>query len=294
MGNIKEIMYIEKLNTAGFPIKKISKNEYVILDTGEIKEYQTHAENRSQSKGELRKTFKKIRNLINTNFVGNKNELMFTVTYAENMIDTKRLYVDFEKFIKRLRYKYPNIDYMSIVEPQERGAWHCHILLKFNDLKKVYIPNKEIAELWGHGFVKVKAIGKNVDNLGAYLSAYLGDIELNENNADDLLKEGVIMPGSKLTFKEVEIQGKTKRFIKGGRLNLYPSGMNIYRCSRGIRPPNIVYMQYDEAKKIVGALTPNYSKTINILDDSENIINSITYENYNMKRTEKKEVLNNI
>jgi len=275
MGNIDEIMSVEKLSLDAFPIKKISKNEYMILETGEVLEYKKHSENRSQDTNSLRKTFKRIRELINTNFQGNDNELAFTITYKENMTDTKVLYKDFQNFMDVLRYKYPNVDYMSVVEPQGRGAWHCHVLLRFNNLDKVYIPNKVISEMWGHGFTKVKAIRKDVDNLGAYLSAYLGDVEMDQYNFKDITSNNV---------KIVEIDGKTKRFIKGGRLHLYPSGMNIYRCSRGINQPKKDYMTYEDAKKIVGARTPNYSTKIKILDDDDKFINSITYEHYNRKR----------
>jgi hypothetical protein len=285
MGNIVEIMYIEKLNLGGFPIKKLNKNEYIILDTGEVKEYKNHIEDRSQDTNSLRKTFKKIRQLINNNFTGAKNELAFTITYAENMTDPVRLYDDFRKFIMRLKYKYPKIDYMSVVEPQERGAWHCHVLIRFNGLDKVYIPNKTISELWGNGFVTVKAIKSNVDNLGAYLSAYLGDIEINDKNIRELISEGVVNVGQPLNVKEVEIEGKTKKFIKGGRLHLYPAGMNIFRKSAGITYPETQYMTYENAKKIVGAGTPNYSTKIKILDDDGEVINSISYENYNLLRS---------
>lgn len=282
MGNIKEIMYISKLNVNGFPIKRISKNEYVVLESGEVKEYEKHSENRSENTDSLRKTFKKIRELINTNFVGAKNELAFTITYKENMQDTKQLYKDFEKFIKKLKYKYPDLDYFNVVEPQERGAWHCHILIRFNGVDKVYIPNKEVAEMWGNGFVNVKAIRKNIDNLGAYLSAYLGDVELNNKNTHK------VKPGQ--IIKEVEVDGKKKKFIKGGRLHFYPVGMNIYRASRGIKQPEVIYMAYEEAKKIVGAGTPDYSTKVIILDDDGLEINSISYENYNLKRKKSEDV----
>lgn len=273
MGNINEIMIIDKLSLDGFSTKKISKTEYMVIETGEVLEYKK-GKDRSENKESLRKTFKKIRQLINTNFIGAKNELAFTITYDNNMTDTKVLYNDFKAFMKLLRHKYPNIEYISVVEPQERGAWHCHILLKFVDLNKIYIPNKEINEMWGHGFVTVKAIKQNVDNLGAYLSAYLGDVELEEGHCSN--ESGII--------KEVEINGKTKKFIKGGRLHLYPPGMNIIRASRGIKQPTKEYMRYDEAKKIVGARTPDYQSCIKILDDNGIEINSIAYENYNSKR----------
>ena len=63
--------------------------------------------------------------MINNNFTGKPNELFVTLTYAKNMTDTKRLYTDMNKFIKRLKYKYKessDIDYLAVVEPQGRGA----------------------------------------------------------------------------------------------------------------------------------------------------------------------------
>lgn len=283
MGNIKEIMCLEKRCIAPFGIKKLNAYEYVVLDTGEVKEY-NKIENRAQDKESLRKTFKHIRELINTNFTGERNELCFTITYKENMTDPKLLYTDFKNFMKKLKYKYGSVDYINVVEPQGRGAWHCHILLKFNDLKKSYIPNKEVAQMWGHGFVKVKAIKKDIDNLGAYLSAYLGDIELNDDNLVQLVNDGLIKPGEAINVKEVEVDGAKKKIIKGGRLHYYPPGMNIYRCSRGIKQPTVTHLSYEKAKKIVGAATPTYSTKTIIKDDDGKIINSITYEQYNLKR----------
>ena len=283
MGNIKEIMYLEKRCSKPFGIKKISSTEYIVLDTGEIKEF-NKIENRSQDKESLRKTFKHIRELINTNFTGLENELCFTITYKENVTDPKILYSDFKKFMKKLKYKYNDVDYINVVEPQGRGAWHCHILLRFNDYKKIFIPNKEISELWGHGFVKVKAMKKDIDNLGAYLSAYLGDVELQENNISELVESGAIKPGQAFNVKEVEVDGVKKKFIKGGRLSYYPPKMNIYRTSRGIKQPTVIHTTYEDAKKIVGADTPTYSTRTVILDDNNEQLNSIIYEQYNLKR----------
>lgn len=284
MGNIKEIMYLEKCTREPFGVKKISKNEYVVTATGEVLEYKNRSENRSQDKESLRRTFKKIRQLINTNFIGNTNELCFTITYKENITDPKILYKDFDKFMKKLKYKYGNVDYINVVEPQRRGAWHCHILLKFNDLKKAYIPNKEICEMWGKGFVKVKAIKKDIDNLGAYLSAYLGDVEIGDDNLTDLIQDGVIKVGQSFNIKEVEVEGMKKKFIKGGRLHYYPTGMNIYRSSRGIKQPAVFHMSYEEAKKIVGVSAPTYSSCTLIQDEYKCTINTIVYEQYNLKR----------
>src|SRR5699024_3425633 len=119
MNRLTEIQFMEKMNNKA-NIRKLNSDEYVLLETGEIKEFEKK-ENRSQSYNSLRQTFKRLRYLINNNFVGNKNELFLTLTYKENMTDPKKLYKDIEKFIKRLRYRFENestIDYINVVEPQ--------------------------------------------------------------------------------------------------------------------------------------------------------------------------------
>lgn len=274
MGHIIEVMAVENCNHDGLPIRKISKDEYIALNTGEIRKY-NHSVNRMGNVDNLRRTFKKIRHLINYNFHGADNELLVTITYKENMTDIQRLYDDFRKFIMRLRYKYPNIDYLNIVEPQGRGAWHCHLLIRFNDVDKIYIPNKKIADMWGNGFVSVKSIKKGVDNLGAYLSAYLGDVELNDDNIRYLSEKGV----NSYAIKVVD----NKRFIKGGRLYMYPPGMNIYRKSKGIVDPPAEWVEYQEVKKITGSGIPDYTVTYCVYENAIKL-NSITYEHYNLLR----------
>lgn len=275
MNHIVEVQHMEKMNTTNH-IKKLDKDTYVDLRTGEKKEFE-HIENRQQSYASLSQTFKKIRYLINNNFTGAGNELHVILTYAENMTDTERLYKDFDKFMKRLKYKYKNessIDYLAVVEPQERGAWHYHLLLRFNELKSVYIPNNELWELWGQGFTKVKSL-KDVDNIGAYLSAYLADVELTDQNVLRAIK-------NENEIKIRQVEGKEKKFIKGGRLHLYPPGMNLFRKSRGIVYPERQRMKYKELKKIVGSAKPTYSKSIEI--EQNDFQNTINYEQYNLRR----------
>lgn len=278
MGHIIEVMAMDKIPNGTFGITKLSKDEYVVNDTGEVMEY-NHTESRTENKDNLRRTFKQLRYLINYNFRGFGNELAFTITYREHVTDPERLYKDFEKFMKRLRYRYRDIDYLNVVEPMGSGRWHCHVLLRFNDMEKVYIPNKEVAELWGQGFVTVKAIRKDVDNIGAYLSAYLGDIEVTKEAIVDAYKNS-----DKVELKTVLVDGKEKKFIKGGRLHYYPTGMRIYRKSKGIKEPPVEWLEFSDVKKMVGSREPNYSKTVDIVDEFETTINSITYYQYNLKR----------
>ncbi|MCG7315620.1 hypothetical protein MHL30_21325, partial [Priestia flexa] len=176
-----------------------------------------------------------------------------------------------------LKYRYKKqttIDYITVVEPQGRGAWHCHVLMRFNDLDKVYIKNKDLRALWGLGFVTIKSL-KEVDNIGAYLSAYLADVELTEEN---VLK--AVQMKSEIEIKVVD--GVEKKFVKGGRLHMYPPGMNLFRKSKGILYPEREEMSFKDIKKIVGVATPHYSKKYHITNDD--FENTITFIQYNTKR----------
>lgn len=272
MNHIVEVQHMEKMSN-GSSIRKLDKHRYVDIRDGEIKEFEKFSEKRSDNFNSLRKTFKTLRYLINNNFTGSGNELHITLTYKENMTDTKQLYEDFKNFMKRFRYSfkgYGSIDYLTVIEPQERGAWHHHLLVRFNDVQdKVFLNGNMVSEIWGHGFIKIKTLN-GVDNIGAYLSAYLADVEVTDNHA--------------ATGKEVTkvVDGVEKKFIKGGRLHRYPNGMNLYRTSRGIKKPDRVDMAYSDIKKVVGSAKPHYTKSIKI--ETEDFENVITYEQYNMKR----------
>src|SRR5699024_2423614 len=146
-----------------------------------------------------------------------------------------------------------------VIEPQEREAWHSHTLLRFEDLEYIYIPNKEIADIWGHGFVTVKGL-KDVDNIGAYLSAYLTDLPLKDDEVSAARTKG-----EKLIEKEGN--GEMKRIIKGGRIHFYPPGMRFFRKSKEIKYPAGKNMKYRKAKKELGLTDPQFSSVLKIEND---------------------------
>ena len=277
-GNVHEITYLSHRNTE-CPIIKLNKDEYLVKATGEIKEIK-RTETRMQSPSEVRQTLKKMRYLINNNFSGESNELMLTLTYGENMTDYKQLYSDYNKFMKRLCYKLKKdgikIEYLNVVEPQGRGAWHCHVLIKMIGIKDAYIDHKELEEIWGLGWVWIKRI-KNNDNIGAYLTSYLTDLELTQENLSDFI-------GTPVEIKEVDVDGKKKRFVKGARLKYYPSGINLYRSSRGIIMPEKELITYEKAIKKVGSAKPTYNDAFQLKDTAKDFKMIVSYEYYNDKR----------
>lgn len=174
-GNITQILSLAHKNNS-CPIKKLNKDEYVLVDTGEILKC-NHIDNRSQNLNTIRRSISNLRDLINNNFIGGSNELWITLTFGERKVyNSKELCSIFEKFIKRLRYKFKNIklDYIYVPEPHQKGDWHIHLLLKANN--PLYIDNSLLNKIWGHGFVKVNRL-KDITNIGAYVSAYLINIK---------------------------------------------------------------------------------------------------------------------
>lgn len=285
MGNIYEICYLQKKSNRIYT-QLIDKDHYMYLDTGEIFEC-NHIENRSESKFQVGQSLKRLREYINTNVVDTNKCKWITLTYKKNMQDTKQLYKDFKRFMTRFkrRFKDYNIEYITACEPQSRGAWHMHLILIFDKVAP-FIPNTTIEKLWEQGFTKTTKLD-DIDDIGAYLTAYLGDMEFTEENILELQKQGLNV--SQMALKEVnEIEGiklkEPKSFIKGGRLYMYPPKFNLYRISRGIKKPIKEYHSYHVAKEKAGLRLPTYSKGIRISDTDNSFSNIIIYEYYNTKR----------
>ncbi len=233
--------YIEVLSTEKKPIatvQKIDKNTYRVVSTGETKEYsKIKTADPVKDISNLRKTFNRLRALIRTNFDGGDNQLFITLTYRENMQDPKKLMKDFNKFMKRLKYKFNNhkLEYIVVAEPQGRKAWHLHLLLKSTNQKVLYIDNKVLEDIWRNGYTKCKRLKS--DEVGAYYVAYFTDLLIDETNNN-----------VKSNSKNIKTTSTNKKAIKGGRLKLYPKGFKFYRTSRGIKKPSKISIPYGELK----------------------------------------------
>jgi len=256
-GAVADMVFTDKKPVQG--VRKISKSQYVVIGTGEIKEYQQTDTKQADS---LRKTFTNLRQLINTNFHVNDSELFLTLTYAENMQDPERLYIDYKNFFKRLRYSLGEreLAYISIAEPQGRGAWHLHVLLKAIDGKHFYIDNRQMQELWGHGWTETKRL--KGDNPGAYFVAYFQNTEEEH-------------PGL------IANPRKAKKFKKGGRLKFYPKDFKFFRTSRNIEKPVSETMTYEKVLAEYGQ--PIYGQAFQLVEGEE-VKNTIIKQQFNKKR----------
>lgn len=252
--------YIEIIKTTAknykCGIKKISRDKYIVKATGEVKKFKEVIEKTRKS---LKRSMQNLRIIIRENFdSSDKRQLFLTLTYKENMKDTKKLMNDMKKFIRKLRKKYSQckLEYIAIAEPQGRGAWHLHILLKdTNENNKVlYIDNKELEKIWGNGYTDVQALKS--DDVGSYYVSYFTD--LLDNN---------------------------KKREKYKRLCYYTKNFKFYRTSEGIeRPKSEIKLYKDIEKELLDKelkYKVNYTVTSN-----DKIINTITKEVW--KRENKK------
>jgi hypothetical protein len=242
-------------------IKPLGENRYMVLKSGEIKEFE---HNDKKQKDTLKKTFAELKGIIRANFdAEGHNQLFITLTYKENMTDPERLYADFTAFWKRLKYEKPghSLDYVAVAEPQARGAWHMHLMVK-SDQPVLYIDNKDMDRLWGHGYTTTERL--KGDDVGRYYVSYFTDLELD---GDSL----------------VVSKNGAKKYRKGARLPLYPVHFKLYRCSRGIVRPKAGTVEYQKVIKEYGE--PYSSSSFDILD-GESVCNSLQKESFK-KQTDK-------
>lgn len=270
-GNVTEVRYSVH-GPPAIAIEKLNADMYVDKRTGELKAFQHH-DSRAEDKASVAQSLRKLRDLINANLEDPEKALWITLSYQANMCDPAQLYEDYRRFWQRFKYylnkqSHPPAEYIIAAEPQGRGAWHLHCLFLFPG-KAPFIPNADMARIWGHGFTTTKGLS-GIKSPGAYLTFYLSSMELTES----------IKAGTFQAKRLSESKDKSKAIVKGARLRLYPSGFNLYRFSRGIKRPEVWQTTEQEAQAEINGIPMTYEKTISITDESGRVRNIINYRTY--------------
>lgn len=289
MGNVIEVTTSMK-KSFGPPCKKLNADFYMDTRTGEVHEIEHH-DTRADDTSSIRRTLAHIRALVNTNVTDADKARWVTLTYAENMTDVKRLYEDYRRFWQKFCYwcktnGHEKPEYITVQEPQGRGAWHVHAFFLW-PTKAPYIPNNDVlAKLWGHGFTSCKAL-HDVDNIGAYFSAYLADMPLDEIEKLPVEVRHYLLSGREVVSKEFENDQeliKEKKFVKGARMVLYPAGMQIVRKTKGIKMPLVEHMTNAEAIEKASSAKLTFSCAYDVLGVNGELVNSFRKNYYNTKR----------
>lgn len=268
---VRVIYHDTAIDTVDDGITKISADHYIVDETGEVKDYQ-HSSSRAQNVAGLRRTMSACRDLINANFDAGTNAHWITLTYAENMMDPRQLKTDVNNFFKRLRYycgknHLPEYGYIIVAEPQARGAWHVHLLLKWFSDYLPFIANSVLADIWGNGFVKINRMPTD-GNIANYLVAYLSDLPFDEfcecynRNPDafnGLCVEDINNRVVEKMVTNADGDSVPHKFVKAARLWLYPTGMRYYRHSRNLSKPVRVTLSASEAEHAIASAYRNSS-----------------------------------
>lgn len=233
----------------------IRTNEYLVLSTGEIKSAEEKAETRLANERNIRIACEKFKWKVRAN--AEDARLFITLTYAENMTDTRQLYEDFRRFWQKIKGRYGITGYLVAFEPQERGAWHAHLITIGG---ADFVSNAQIAKLWGHGFTKTKAC-RAIADLGNYLTSYL-----------------------------VKLDGK-----KGSRLGLYPARFRFLRWSKGLKEPCVkkyVGTASEEIQGFVKVSERTFHKEIDGLPEPleitiQEFCEAVAYERYRKEKFRK-------
>lgn len=169
-GNVVELVTSANRTDSIARYQRRPNGEYIDLETGEIKKCSTSRTKRIDNIPSLHSSFKQLRRTINTNIEGNESEKFVTLTYGKPMKDNKQAYEDFRRFVSRTKYRYKDLGYIAVLEPQENQNWHFHVFLKNMNGEKLYIPKEELEKLWGKGYCHIESISADSsDNMRCIL-----------------------------------------------------------------------------------------------------------------------------
>lgn len=192
-GNYKEIVCCRQ--DTNINITRLSKNQYIDNSTGEIKDYH-YSEYKTLDS--IKRQFKNIPRFIKGYFDCDNTERFITLTYSYIMNKPSNLSYDFKKFIKKIIRRYGKCRYIYIKEPNGKGSWHIHSLIKRLDGKPFNITDEALRKLWGNGYAVSNEIPYNLYTLPQYFDV-------------------------------------TRYDDKKSRLVYYPPYLNIYGCSEDMK-----------------------------------------------------------
>lgn len=193
-GKYKEIVCCRQ-DIKNINVTRLSKKQYIDNETGEIKKYK-YSEYKTLDN--IKQQFKNIPRLIKGYFEGDNTERFITLTYSYVMNEPSILPYDFKKFIRKINRRYGKCRYIYIKEPNGKGSWHIHSLIKRLDGKPFNITEEALRKLWGNGYAVSNEIPCNI-----YALSYYFDI--------------------------------TRYDDKKLRIIYYPSYLQIYGCSEDMR-----------------------------------------------------------
>lgn len=182
-GNVIEFYRYDDTMFRGYENKKVGgriSGDYIDTDgnrmtidpdTGEM--IPKNIESRARSNIRARNM---IRRLALANF-SNKSKFL-TLTFKENIIDFDQANKMFKAFVRKMKKEQADFKYLAVIEFQERGAIHYHMLcnMKYTRVEKIRDKWRSVV---GEGNIDIQRI-THVDNIGAYIVKYMTKADADE------------------------------------------------------------------------------------------------------------------
>jgi len=162
-------------STQGFRAGKEAARETTKLNLSEEERSKKDEDNYKRS---IRRTAKQASQIIRSNFGGDSNIKMLSLTYKDNMQNWNKLCLDWDRFRRQLHDIINDFRFCSVPERQDRGAWHLHVVTSFQ-----YLEHQDLMSMWR---CCIKGIGgvwisykrnPNVAEAANYLTGYLTNTE---------------------------------------------------------------------------------------------------------------------
>ena len=171
---------------------------------------------------------------------------------------------DYEYFWKRLKTQRPSLEYVYVIEIQEKTkSLHIHALIKDTKHSKLYIPFEELTRLWNKGHV------------------WVSRINLRDTKT-------LVIPENK---DERTAIGRVRKYMTKIRTkeNL-PKDKNIYSKSAGIVAPKTTAIPKIEAEQFANENEYEfyYGYSGNLITHKGFLVATITGKFYKKKTTEEK------
>ncbi len=240
-------------------IKKLSKEKYVDLRSGEVYKFKKKVKSQKKkykTQNEIRRALKKLKMMIRCNIRADKRNIFIaTLTYKSNMTDSKEMYHDFDKYIKKIKYnlneKANDLGYICIPQRQKRSAWHMHVIFinTSNTKKQIGLSKSMLKECWIHGNTHVDFVPciyrKKIERIANYFTnsqkmcGYISELEkenvdiynINSNNSDDISHD--------IVSESIDIN------------QLYERDVKMYRTSKNLGREIVKHVGIWEFQKMI-------------------------------------------
>lgn len=143
----------------------------------------------------------KVIELLSENFEAG-NSLFITLTFSEDIRfnDLKNCNLEFDKFMRKLRYLYPKTKYLVTYSRQEQNTdnWHYHLVVNLKE-----IPYKKLIKMWQNGSVWIKNV-YSVKGIACYMSRHFKYTEFDANESGYRSSQGLDRYTKLRSYKENE------------------------------------------------------------------------------------------